>query len=535
MNYKRLSKFGMKSLVLLAALPLFAVDAQKGKEVIESKCIACHTGDLKEGLSRISDQRKTPEGWYMTVKRMQREHGLSITKAEETDVIKYLADYQGLTPDEIKPYSYVLDKKPNVQEEGKDELLTQMCVRCHSEARIGLQRRTANEWNSLVNYHVAQFPSFEVQAQARDRDWFGVAQNEVVPYLEENFGKDKEKFEKYKKSVKNYELPKKWIMSGHTPIIGDFTANLTLMKSADESYGMLIDYKYANGKEYKTTGVAIVYGKTELRASFEVDGVKYRQILHIDPKTNTLEGRMFEVLHPENGSTLVGKEKDSKETTLVAVYPKAVKAGEKSTISIVGTNLVGDVKLPSSLKVLKTIKHTNNEIVLDVVAHKNVKTFDRNISIGTKTFKNSLVVYDKVDYIKVTPDYAISRIGGEEGKDKILKEYATFEAIGYLNGKDGKKETADDIELGVLPATWSLEAYDEQAQEDKDLEYVGQIDANTGKFTPSVAGPNEQRKLMTNNAGNISVVATYKDGKKELSEKSHMIVTVPKFVNPPIN
>ena len=42
-------------------------------------------------------------------------------------------------------------------------------------------------------------------------------------------------------------------------------------------------------------------------------------------------------------------------------------------------------------------------------------------------------------------------------------------------------------------------------------------------------------RITTNNAGNISVVATYKDGKKELSEKSHMIVTVPKFVNPPIN
>ncbi|MFW0712941.1 quinohemoprotein amine dehydrogenase subunit alpha [Aliarcobacter butzleri] len=535
MNYKRLSKFGMKSLVLLAALPLFAVDAQKGKEVIESKCIACHTGDLKNGLSRISDQRKTPEGWYMTVKRMQREHGLSITRDEETNVIKYLADYQGLTPDEIKPYSYVLDKTPNIQEESKDELLTEMCVRCHSEARIGLQRRTANEWNSLVNYHVAQFPSFEVQAQARDRDWFGVAQNEVVPYLAENFGKDKEKFDKYIKSVKNYELPKKWITYGHTPILGDFTATLTLIKSTDESYAMLMDYKYASGEEYKGRGIAVVYGGSEIRASFEVNGVKYRQTLHLNPKTNSFEGRMFEALHPENGSTLVGKAKDSKETALVAVYPKAVKAGEKSTISIVGTNLVGDIKLPSSLKVLKTIKHTNNEIILEVVASKISKTIDGNISIGTKTFKNSLVVYDKVDYLKVTPDYAISRIGGEEGKDKILKEYATFEAIGYSFGKDGKKGTADDIELGVLPATWSLEAYDEQAQEDKDLEYVGQIDVNTGKFTPSIAGPNEERKLMTNNAGNISVVATYKDGQKELSEKSHMIVTVPKFVNPPIN
>ena len=533
MNYKKLSKIGIGA--LLSSLPLFAIDAQIGKDVINSKCTACHVGNLDAGLSRISDQRKTPEGWYMTVKRMQREHGLSITRDEESNVIKYLSDYQGLTPDEIKPYSYVLDKTPNVQEEGKDDLLTEMCVRCHSEARIGLQRRTANEWNSLVNYHVAQFPSFEVQAQARDRDWFGVAQNEVVPYLEENFGKDKAKFDKYKKSVKNYELPKKWITYGHTPILGDFTAVLTLIKSTDESYAMLMDYTYASGQEYKARGIAVVYGESELRASFTVNGVKYRQILHINPKTNSFEGRMFEALHPENGSTLVGKAKDSKETTLLAVYPKAVKAGTKETISIVGTNLSGNVKLPSTLKVLSTIKHTDNEIVLDVIADKNVKTFDGSIQIGAKTFKNSLAVYDKVDYIKVTPDYAISRIGGDEGKDKILKEYATFEAIGYLNGKDGEKGTADDIELGVIPATWHLEAYDERAVEDKDLDYVGQIDNKTGKFTPNISGPNEKRKLMTNNAGNISVVATYKDGNVELSEKSHMIVTVPKFVNPPIN
>lgn len=106
------------------------------------------------------------------------------------------------------------------------------------------------------------------------------------------------------------------------------------------------------GQEYKARGIAVVYGESELRASFTVNGVKYRQILHLNPKTNSFEGRMFEALHPENGSTLVGKAKDSKETTLLAVYPKAVKAGTKETISIVGTNLSGNVKLPSTLKVL---------------------------------------------------------------------------------------------------------------------------------------------------------------------------------------
>ena len=129
MNYKRLTKIGLGA--LLSSLPLFAVDAQVGKEIINSKCTACHTGNLDTGLSRISDQRKTPEGWYMTVKRMQREHGLSITKDQETNVIKYLSDYQGLTPDEIKPYAYTLDKTPNATEEGKDDLLVDKAMLAH--------------------------------------------------------------------------------------------------------------------------------------------------------------------------------------------------------------------------------------------------------------------------------------------------------------------------------------------------------------------------------------------------------------------
>ena len=55
------------------------------------------------------------------------------------------------------------------------------------------------------------------------------------------------------------------------------------------------------------------------------------------------------------------------------------------------------------------------------------------------------------------------------------------------------------------------------------------------KLTRLPPGPNKDRNMMTNNAGNINVVATYKDGKNELSQKAHMVVTVPKYVNPPIN
>lgn len=74
-------KFGVG--LLLTSSCLSALDFEDGKNVVETKCTACHSGNLKSGLSRISEQRKSPEGWYMTVSRMQRLNGLSLTADEK--------------------------------------------------------------------------------------------------------------------------------------------------------------------------------------------------------------------------------------------------------------------------------------------------------------------------------------------------------------------------------------------------------------------------------------------------------------------
>jgi quinohemoprotein amine dehydrogenase len=534
LNYKRLSKIGIGA--LLSSLPLFAVDAQLGKEIINSKCTACHIGNLDEGLSRISDQRKTPEGWYMTLNRMQRIHGLSLTAEEQSNVIKYLSDNQGLTPDEIKPYTYVLDKTPNFQKpETNPELFNEMCVRCHSEARIGLQRRTAPEWESLVNFHVGQFISFEAQALARDRDWFEIAKKEIVPLLAERFGKDEATWTSFKESIKDYETPTEWSFYGHTPSKGDFSAKLTLSKDSDSNYSVEMSGNYENGSKFEAKGKTIVYAKTELRSTFEIDGVKYRQILHIDPKTSTAEGRMFEVLHTENGSVLSGVALNTKDVSIVGIYPNALKTGETSTITIVGNNLNSKLDFGKNIKVSKILKEASNEVVVEVAVDKNAKLSTSDIKVADKDFKNALTTYEKIDYIKVTPDYAIARDGGNDTTDAIQKEYATFEAYGYSFGKDGKKGTADDVKLTVLPAIWNMKPYDEQAIEDKDIQYAGSINRYTGVFTPSEAGPNPVRKLMANNVGNLTITATYIKNNQKLEGESHLIVAVPKFINPPIN
>ncbi|AXX92768.1 quinohemoprotein amine dehydrogenase subunit alpha [Malaciobacter molluscorum LMG 25693] len=532
MNYVNLSKiaFGL----LLSSVSLFAVDANNGAKVLETKCIACHTGSLKDGLSRISDQRKTPEGWYMTINRMQRIHGLLLTQQEEKDVVKYLSDNQGLTPKEIKPFKYVLDKTPNYQEKKTDELFTQMCIRCHSQARIGLQRRTAKEWDGLVNFHVAQFISFEVQANARDRDWLGIAQKKIVPYLEKLYGKQEKTWTNYLKSVKNYELPLSWTFEGHSAKDGDFDATLKLTKAKDDSYIAIYEQSYLNGKSFKASGKAILYSKSELRISLkDANGIRYSQILHINPINSEVEGRIYQTEHSELGASLKGIASDNKKSVITGIFPNAIKSNDKTKLVIVGSSLSSDITLPKSLKLLKTISKSKNKIELEVLAKdiNSVKQFD--LKVGNTSIKDAIVIYNKVDYLKIIPGYAISRYGSST--EKIKKEFTQFEAIGFSNGADGKKGTSDDIKLKPVNVIWNMKPFDEQAKEDRDIMYAGSINRYTGLFTPSEGGYNPTRKLMANNVGNLMITATFLQNNKYLEAKSHLIVTVPKFVNPPIN
>ena len=93
---------------------------------------------------------------------------------------------------------------------------------------------------------------------------------------------------------------------------------------------------------------------------------------------------------------------------------------------------------------------------------------------------NAIAVYDKVDYIKVTPESALARLGSETHP----KGYQQFEAIAYQRGADGKPHTADDVELGPVDVTWSVEEF-YAVYGDDDKEFVGSL-SPTGFFTPAM-------------------------------------------------
>jgi quinohemoprotein amine dehydrogenase len=120
----------------------------------------------------------------------------------------------------------------------------------------------------------------------------------------------------------------------------------------------------------------------------------------------------------------------------------------------------------------------------------------------------------------------MARVGG----GNFPRQFAQFEATAFHNGPDTRPETADDIEIGPVPVTWSLEEYG-VTYDDDDLKFVGAIDQR-GLFTPSLDGPNPQRSGNRNNVGDVWVVATYQPGggAPPIKSRAHLLVTVPLYL-----
>ncbi|MGD2008106.1 MAG: hypothetical protein PVJ95_07525, partial [Cellvibrionales bacterium] len=115
------------------------------------------------------------------------------------------------------------------------------------------------------------------------------------------------------------------------------------------------------------------------------------------------------------------------------------------------------------------------------------------------------------------------------------KVETVFRARGMDHGADGAPGTDDDLDLGYIDSvTWRTVPRDEGAANDRDVEFAGKMDANTGRFVPAAAGPNPARARSTNNAGNLNVVARYEKDEHVVEATGRLLVTVQTWVNPPM-
>jgi quinohemoprotein amine dehydrogenase alpha subunit len=514
---------GLLALAVCAALhappSLAARDAQA---ILRETCQGCHTPEAGGGLSRISHQRKTPEGWLMSIARMQVMHGLQIGDDDRRTLVKYLADTQGLAPSETEGVRYALERRLNTVETF-DVQTSQMCGRCHSGARVALQRRPAQEWERLVHFHLGQWPSLEYQALSRDRDWFDLARKEMVPLLAKRYALDNPAWAKWLASAPKAEaLVGDWSFSGHLPGKGELAGVMSVAADGNDSFKVGIRGQYADGSPFNGEGSAILYSGYEWRGNVSIDGVPLRQVFAA--QGNALQGRMFEAEHDERGLDFIAAKQGS--SRLLAVQPGYLKAGSEAEVILIGSGLSGTPSFGKGVQVVDVIEQGANRIKVRLKAAADARPGLRNVTVGSLNGP-TLAVYSQIAEVKVVPEFSVARVG--DGGGSTPKVQGRFDAEAWGKGADGKP-----YRIGVFPAQWKVEPFDERAREDEDVKFAGQMQADSGVFIPGDAGPNPQRKMSTNNAGNLKVIAAVDDAGKSLSGEGQLIVTVQRWNNPPI-
>jgi quinohemoprotein amine dehydrogenase len=523
--------------------------------VVLAKCGGCHTKDSHGNLSRISWERATPEQWEEALKRMIRLNGVTVTPAEAKAIIKYLSTYHGLAPEEAKPVMYLAEKRIQDETLIPNDTIRGACANCHPLARPLSWRRSAEDWKMLANLHVALYPqadeAFRLGINAggfgdHEKPGDVLPVDDALAFLGKTAPLHTPEWAAWRARMRAPKLAGRWLVSANILGRGKYYGELEIEPgAADDEFTTRVKLvSVKDGSTLVRSGHSLVYAGYSWRgrskgtapAGSAPDDLssEMREVMWVSPDQSQAEGRWFWGQYQEFGFDVKLQRAGSDASILGADKPALKTGTQGNRIRIIGENLpaqvtAADLDLGTGVTVRRIVSHTPSDVVAEVDVAADAVPGKRDIAIRRTVMQNAIAVYDRVDYIKVIPESVLARLGSPTHP----KGYQQFEAIGYQRGADGKAHTADDVELGPVDVTWSVqEFYAVYGDDDKD--FVGTLSA-TGLFTPASDGPNPKRKFMRNNYGDIWVVATSKTDKgadgKPLVGKSYLVVTVPLYMN----
>jgi quinohemoprotein amine dehydrogenase len=527
-------------------------------ELVRQKCGACHTSDDKRRMTRISFDRMTPEGWEETIKRMVLLNGVKLEPAEARQILRYLADHHGLAPEEAKPAAFEVERRQIDYKYTADADTEKTCIACHSMGRVISQRRTKEEWELLIAMHRGYYPLVDNQPMNGGQGFRRTRPMQTEPgpdgrppdnrhpmdkaleHLEKTLPLTTPEWSAWSAAMQAPRLVGRWAIvgsqAGKGPIYGQMT--VTSDPGAPDSFTTETRYTVARSGETLTrTGKALVYTGYQWRG--RTSGADaWREVLFVERDWKTMWGRWFSGAYDETGIDVTLAKAGSDP----AVYGTSVSALKTATtaqaVRIFGANLpVGlkpeDIGIGQGVKVARIVSSRPEELAIEVDVAAAAPIGVRDIAVAGVVKPAALVVYDKIDGIKVLPQAGMARVGG----NVFPKQLQQFEAVGVNYGPDGKPDTADDLNLGLVPVKWSLEEYTATFGDD-DLQYVGTLD-QTGLFTPSGDGPNPKRAGNRNNIGDVWVVAELDPAAgpgspgtqvRPQRARAHLLVTVPLYM-----
>jgi len=515
-----------------------------------AKCSACHARDAKGNMTRISWIRTTPEGWEEAIKRMVRLQGVALEPDDARKILRYLSDEHGLAPEEAKPVQYFPEHRM-IDERVPNEDVTRSCVACHALAKPLSWRRSADDWKLLVNTHIALYPWVDSLNFQRMPPRPGQPPplpdakqpvDQALAFLAQSGSLHSHEWAEWHASMRAPRLAGHWLVSGTQPGKGKFFGVMDVdAVASSESFSTKTKLTFpSDGSVVTETGKSIVYTGYAWRGRSTSDKTHagpndpstVREVMMLSRDQSQLEGRWFWGAYQEFGMDTTMRRASAAPSVLgVDIY--SLQAGSSANeVRIYGDHLpagitAADTDLGSGVTVKKIVSQSPDLIKVSVDVAANAVAGKRDVVVKNVLAPAAFAIYNKIDYLRVTPQPPRAHLGGEPH----AKGYTQFDAIAFSNGPDGKQGTADDIELGPVKASWKLEEF-VATMGDDDVDFVGNLDAATGLFTPALDGPNPKRKFGRNNYGDVWVVATYKPAGSDqpVSGRSYLIVAIPQYL-----
>jgi quinohemoprotein amine dehydrogenase len=533
-------------------------------DLVRAKCGSCHRTDEKQRMSRISYRRTTPENWELTIKRMVSLNDVTLDPADARNILKYLADHHGLAPEEERPIAFEAERRMVEYTYTADKDTSDTCSSCHSMARALSERRTKEEWELLVAMHRGYYPLVDNQPMNTGQGFRRTrpAQTEPGPdgrppdnrhpmdkaleHLTKTLPLRTSDWATWSAAMQTPRLAGRWAVVGTAPGKGAVYGAVVVTPDSSAPDNFTTDMRYTiagTGETVRRTGKAIVYTGYQWRGRGAVQGADqpWREVLFVERDWRNMWGRWYTGSYHETGID-VKLVRLSSEPIVFGTSVTALRTSRTAVpVKIHGANLpampkVEDIGFGQGVTVTRIVSAQAEEIAIEVTVAPNAPIGPRDVSVGGTVKPSALVVYDKIDGLKVTPAAGMARVGG----NVFPKQLQQFEAIGINNGLDGRPGTPDDLNLGIVDVKWSMEEYTATFGDD-DTQFVGTLDQN-GLFTPSGDGPNPQRSGNRNNIGDVWVVAELAGesasaaaagatpAPRTIRARAHLLVTVPVYM-----
>jgi quinohemoprotein amine dehydrogenase len=463
-----------------------------------------------------------------------------------------LADNHGLAPEEARKVSFEAEKRLVDFTYEADRETAIVCSSCHSIGRAMSERRTKTEWDLLIAMHRGYYPLVDNQPMNNGQGFRrtrpvtdgGDARHpmdRVAAHLTKAFPLRTPEWANWSTTMRPPLLAGRWAVSGYQTGKGVIAGQMVITADPGVPDTFVTETRYTftrTGETIVRKGRAVVYTGFQWRGRSTGAGASdepWREVMFVDRVSREMTGRWFTGAYDETGADVKLTRLGADPVVLGASVPSLKAGGGVTAIKVFGANfppklLPADVNLGQGVGVSRVTASTAEVLTLDVDVLASATPGPRDITVRSMVLPGALVIYDKVDALKVEPRAGLSRLGGAN----FPKQMQQFEAVAFHRGADGQPNTADDWSLGAVDGvTWTMEEYSATFNED-DVKFVGTLDRK-GLFTPNADGPNPERSGNRNNVGDVWVVAELAPTAalgttKSIRARAQLVVAPPVYV-----